>query len=55
MRKLFAAFLAILMLSISACGPKVKSGFVTANGVRLEYLDWGGSGQPVVRQNSVRP
>jgi pimeloyl-ACP methyl ester carboxylesterase len=25
-----------------------KSEFVSANGIRLHYLDWGGSGQPVV-------
>lgn len=25
-----------------------KSGFVTANGVRLHYLDWGGSGPPLI-------
>ena len=25
-----------------------KSGFVTANGIRLNYLDWGGSGPPLV-------
>src|SRR5271165_6426931 len=48
MKKLFAAFLAILVVSISACGPKVKSGIVNANGVRLNYLDWGGSGPPLI-------
>lgn len=25
-----------------------KSGFVTANGVRLHYLDWGGAGPPLI-------
>src|SRR5713226_1406607 len=25
-----------------------KSGFVTANGIRLHYLDWGGSGPPLI-------
>jgi pimeloyl-ACP methyl ester carboxylesterase len=25
-----------------------RSGFVAANGVRLQYLDWGGSGEPLV-------
>ncbi|HEX2171260.1 MAG TPA: alpha/beta hydrolase, partial [Dehalococcoidia bacterium] len=25
-----------------------ESGFVSANGVRLHYVDWGGAGQPVV-------
>jgi pimeloyl-ACP methyl ester carboxylesterase len=25
-----------------------KSGFVTANGVQLQYLDWGGSGPPLI-------
>jgi pimeloyl-ACP methyl ester carboxylesterase len=25
-----------------------KQGFVTANGVKLEYLDWGGTGEPLV-------
>ena len=25
-----------------------KSGFVTANGVRLNYLDWGGSGPALI-------
>jgi pimeloyl-ACP methyl ester carboxylesterase len=25
-----------------------KSGFVTANGIRLYYLDWGGSGPPLI-------
>ena len=24
-----------------------KTGFVTANGIKLHYLDWGGSGDPI--------
>ena len=48
MKKLFAAFLGIVMLLVSACGPKVKSGFVTANGVQLQYIDWGGSGPALI-------
>jgi len=29
-------------------GAPHKSGFVTANGIRLHYLDWGGSGAALV-------
>jgi len=47
-RFLSAAVLAILILSAAACGDKAKSGFVTANGVRLQYLDWRGSGPPLI-------
>jgi pimeloyl-ACP methyl ester carboxylesterase len=48
MKILSAALLASLSLSAAACGPKVKSSFVTANGVRLHYLDWGGSGPTLI-------
>ena len=48
MKILSAALLAILSLSVSACGHKAKSGFVTANGVRLQYLDWRGSGPALI-------
>jgi pimeloyl-ACP methyl ester carboxylesterase len=49
MKRLFSgALLAILTLSASACGHKPKTGFVTANGVRLQYLDWSGSGPPLI-------
>jgi non-heme chloroperoxidase len=56
-------FLVICLLLLVGCkpqslGPAVrdswvdqsphKQGFVTANGVRLEYLDWGGTGEPLV-------
>ena len=43
MKTIFAALLAVLILSASACGHKAKSSFVNANGIRIEYLDWGGS------------
>lgn len=48
MKFLSAALLVILVLSTSACGPKVKSGVVTANGIRVHYLDWGGSGPVLI-------
>jgi non-heme chloroperoxidase len=28
--------------------PAPKTGFVTANGIKLHYLDWGGSGDPIL-------
>jgi hypothetical protein len=47
MKKLFAAFLAFLTLSLSGCGPKVMGGFVTANGApHLLLRD--DKGQPLV-------
>jgi pimeloyl-ACP methyl ester carboxylesterase len=29
-------------------GPQARAGFVASNGVRLHYLDWGGTGSPLV-------
>jgi pimeloyl-ACP methyl ester carboxylesterase len=60
LRKLFVAFLffplALAFLTIAACRKAAswadksthKSGFVTANGIRLHYLDWGGSGPVLI-------
>ena len=28
--------------------PAPKTGFITANGIKLHYLDWGGSGDPIL-------
>ena len=47
---------ALLSLLISACGgesqtagaPKAEAKFVRVNGVRLQYLDWGGTGDGLV-------
>jgi len=47
-RFLSAGLLAILTLSACACGHKPKTGFVTANGVQLQYIDWGGSGPALI-------
>jgi pimeloyl-ACP methyl ester carboxylesterase len=59
-RKLFVAFLsffvALALLTITACRKTAgwsdrsahKSVFVTVNGIRLHYLDWGGSGPVLI-------
>lgn len=36
------------MSAAAAAGSRPYEGFVLANGVRLEYLDWGGSGPPLI-------
>jgi pimeloyl-ACP methyl ester carboxylesterase len=46
-----AAILAIIAIAHSpaAASPlPPKAGFVQANGIRLQYLDWGGSGDPIL-------
>ena len=51
-----AMFTALTLLTVAACrktatwsdNSRHKSGFVTANGVRLQYLDWGGSGPALI-------
>jgi pimeloyl-ACP methyl ester carboxylesterase len=42
-----------VMASVTACAPtpgkaRPEDRFVTVNGVRLHYLDWGGSGEPLL-------
>ena len=41
----------------SAAGATPRSGFVTVRGVRLHYVDWGGSGEPLIflTANGGRP
>jgi pimeloyl-ACP methyl ester carboxylesterase len=54
--RLAAALLIILFLSETRAAyspppgntPAAKSGFVTVNGVRLHYLDWGGRGETIL-------
>jgi len=56
MRTQFKATLLALLLPLSVSSqtttPKndslPTSGFITANGIRLHYLDWGGTGEPVL-------
>lgn len=51
-----ATCVALTLLALAACWKPAtwsdpashKSGFVTANGVRLHYLDWGGSGPVLI-------
>lgn len=51
-----AACVALSLLTLAACRKPAtwsdtshhKSGFVTANGIRLHYLDWGGSGPVLI-------
>jgi pimeloyl-ACP methyl ester carboxylesterase len=51
-----AACFALTLLPLAACRKAAswsdssthKSGFVTANGIRLHYLDWGGSGPALI-------
>ena len=46
-----AAILAIIAIAPSpaAASPLLpKAGFVQANGIRLQYLDWGGSGDLIL-------
>jgi pimeloyl-ACP methyl ester carboxylesterase len=53
---LLLLFVALTLLTMAACRKTAtwsdnsphKSGFVTANGVRLNYLDWGGSGPALI-------
>lgn len=55
-RDISATIVALTFLFLAGCrNPAVwsdpaphKSGFVTANGVRLNYLDWGGSGPALI-------
>jgi pimeloyl-ACP methyl ester carboxylesterase len=59
-RTLFVAFVpyfaALAFLTMTACRRAAswsdksghKSGFITANGIRLHYLDWGGSGPALI-------
>jgi pimeloyl-ACP methyl ester carboxylesterase len=34
--------------SVQADAPKPRDGFVTANGIRLHYVDWGGTGEALL-------
>jgi len=51
-----ATCVALTLLTLAACRKPAtwsdtsphKSGFVTANGIRLHYLDWGGSGPALI-------
>jgi len=51
-----ATCVALTLLTLAACRKPAtwsdtsphKSGFVTANGIRLHYLDWGGSGSALI-------
>jgi pimeloyl-ACP methyl ester carboxylesterase len=53
---LLAAVLGLIVLTVAACRKPTtwtdlahhKNGFVTANGIRLHYLDWGGTGPVLV-------
>ena len=48
--------IALLFVTLTACHKAVswsddsphKSGFVMANGIRIHYLDWGGSGPTLI-------
>ena len=61
-RHIPAAIVALTLLTLGACRkPAVwsdpaahKSGFVTANGIRLHYLDWGGSGPTLILIHGYR-
>jgi hypothetical protein len=45
-----AAVLAIAIVQLAAAAPPLppKTGFVTANGIELHYVDWGGSGDTIL-------
>ena len=46
-----ATFLAIVTLAASvpaASPPPPKDDFVTANGIKLHYVDWGGEGNTIL-------
>jgi non-heme chloroperoxidase len=45
-----AAVLAIAIVQLAAAAPPLppKTGFVTANGIKLHYVDWGGSGDTIL-------
>src|SRR5262245_25316458 len=51
-----ATFAALALLTLAACQKTAtwsdaaahKIAFITANGVRLQYLDWGGSGPALI-------
>jgi hypothetical protein len=53
---IFAMLFASALLTLAACLKTAtwsdtaahKSGFITANGVRLHYLDWGGAGPVLI-------
>jgi pimeloyl-ACP methyl ester carboxylesterase len=57
-----ATFVVLTLLALDACRKPAawsdtsphKSGFVTANGIRLHYLDWGGSGPALVLIHGYR-
>ncbi len=44
----FVFLLQVLVSAATARTQEPRSGFVTANGVRLHYLDWGGTGAPLL-------
>jgi pimeloyl-ACP methyl ester carboxylesterase len=54
--QILAVFIALVSVVLGGCKKSTnwtdtsahKSGFVTANGVRLHYLDWGGSGPVLI-------
>ena len=54
--QILAVFIALVSVLLAGCKKSTnwtdtsahKSGFVTANGVRLHYLDWGGSGPVLI-------
>ena len=57
-----ATFVVLAMLTLAACRKPAawsdtsphKSGFITANGIRLHYLDWGGSGPTLILIHGYR-
>jgi hypothetical protein len=44
---------AALAVSSGAAQPPSTEAFVTVNGVRLHYLDWGGNGRPLLFLTSL--
>jgi hypothetical protein len=45
---LLFASVALAQSPAPALPSPAKSGFVTANGIRLHYLDWGGTGETIL-------